>query len=216
MDDQVMPLPDIRLKHKKWKSCGNVTIASNGGSCSSIFKPHQLQQRRLELVGGNGLNNTLLSGRRLSPPKKIVHFPEVGDGLGRPGRSRARNASADDIEMATRPPSLVLLRRQGRQLSDPSLCQGKLLLARSLSTDRTQKKYLVVEHRSSRALEGLHLETRAIQQQKAPSRSNGIRQQRRRQDAIINGGAGGGGGGGGHRFLSPREAQELKAAQRLP
>ncbi len=240
MDDQVMPLPNIKLRHKKWKSCGNVTssssaLATGGGSSSSIFKPHQLQQQQqqqqqrmlttepLVIVTNNHINGTE------SSRKKMVHFPDAM------GRVRLRNPSADDVEVKKRR-SLLLQRRQGRQLSDPNPSQHRemaaILLAQQLQhqQDQKQRKYLVVEHRSSsRSLEGLSLET--IGSDRGATRvspppvlitngdaiaavNRGGEQAQPHQAAVVN--VEGGGGAGGSNFLSARETQQMKSAQRGP
>ncbi len=144
MDDQVMPLPNIRPRHRRWKSCSNMaaSLSASKGAVSGSHVNQKLQQlQQLQ-------QQQQQQHRRRSEP---AMFQMGGEHLLRhngpasvasasaqpppPSPSRSRHNSADDLDArksrrGSSRRAMLLLRRQGRQLSDPGFSQGAIMLAR--------------------------------------------------------------------------------------
>ena len=94
VDDQVMPLPTIRTRPRKWKSCSNV---------QALLQESQLRRAhsKPELLWGTPLT-------------------KGGSAAERAGNSNLRKCFALSEVDEKKRRALLLMRRSGRQLSDPS------------------------------------------------------------------------------------------------
>ncbi len=220
-----MPLPNIRHRSRRWKSCGNITTTSSAHK--NLFRVNQLHKKAAAtepLYINNNNNKTNKNGlsqdRKLSPPKKTVYIFNNGDSEGCDSSSRVarlRNPSADDVEV-TRRRALLLMRRQGRQLSDPSsykLLQQQLVAARAVADSRHNQRYLVVDRRlDSLSLEPSSSQKNAVRQSEANGHINISNNVRENNIQVSNGG-----GEGVPRYLLQKQQQQLqrvKSAHRGP
>ncbi len=140
MDDQVMPLPNIRPRHRRWKSCSNMaaSLSASKGAVSGSHvnqKLQQLQQQQQQHRRSSEPVMFQMGREHLLRHSGLASVASASAPPPPPSPSRSRHNSADDLDArksrrGSSRRAMLLLRRQGRQLSDPGFSQGAIMLAR--------------------------------------------------------------------------------------
>lgn len=113
LEDKVMPLPVIKTRARRWKSCSNMTSV---GSCPG--SPPSVQRRRYHSAAPNlPLGSSPIERLKLVKGSEASSFPQSRN-LNGPSWPLATITSSHLSEEKRR--AFLRLRRQGRQLSDPS------------------------------------------------------------------------------------------------